>query len=89
MGSLDVDALFTSIPLNETIRISVDELFKNQNSVGNLTKKEFKTLLDLSCKNALFIFDDTYYHQIDGVAMGSPLVTPSHTLSSQCFYELI
>ena len=23
MGSLDVDALFTSIPLNETIRISV------------------------------------------------------------------
>ena len=73
MGSLDVDALFTSIPLNETIRISVDELFKNQNSVGNFTKKEFKTLLDLACKNALFIFDDTYYHQIDGVAMGSPL----------------
>ena len=73
MGSLDVDALFTIIPLDETIKISIDELFKDKILVNNLTKKEVKNLLDLACKNSLFIFDGVYYEQIDGVAMGSPL----------------
>ena len=41
--------------------------------VENLTKTEFKNLLDLACKNALFVFDGIHYHQIDGVAVGSPL----------------
>ena len=27
----------------------------------------------LACKNSLFVFYGTYYEQIDGVAMGSPL----------------
>ena len=73
MGSLDVDALFTSLPLDETIKISVDELFKDRDLVDKLSKREFKELLDLACKNSLFIFDGIYYNQIDGVAMGSPL----------------
>ena len=73
MGSLDVDALFTSIPLEETINICLDELYKNETLVSNFTKSELKTLLELATKNALFIFDNKYFHQIDGVAMGSPL----------------
>ena len=73
MGSLDVDALFTSIPLDETIKISVDSLFNDKNLVEGLTKSEFRKLLSLASKNSLFLFDGIYYFQTDGVAMGSPL----------------
>ena len=34
---------------------------------------EFQKLLSLASKNSLFVFDDVYYFQTDGVAMGSPL----------------
>ena len=51
----------------------MDELFKDRDLVDKLSKREFKELLDLACKNSLFIFDGIYYNQIDGVAMGSPL----------------
>ena len=73
MGSLDVDALFTSIPLNETISIGVKELFRNSNEVQKLSKKEVYDLLNLATKESLFIFNGDYYYQTDGVAMGSPL----------------
>jgi len=72
MGSLDVDALFTSIPLDETISICVNELYKDKDQVENLTKEEMRKLLELACKNTLFLFDGVYYNQIDGIAMGSP-----------------
>ena len=70
MGSLDVDALFTSIPLDETINICVEELFKDKILVNNLSKVDFKELLSLATKESLFIFDGVYYYQTDGVAMG-------------------
>ena len=59
--------------MEETINICLDELYKNETLVSNFTKSELKTLLELATKNALFIFDNKYFHQIDGVAMGSPL----------------
>ena len=73
MGSLDVEALFTNIPLNETIGICVDELFKDKIYVEKFNEKDIKSLLELASKNSLFIFDGVFYHQLDGVAMGSPL----------------
>ena len=38
-GSLDVDALFTSIPLEETIKISINELFKIKILLINLLRR--------------------------------------------------
>ena len=73
MGSLDVDALFTRIPLDETINIGVNELFKNSNEVSKLSKTDVHDLLNLATKELLFLFDGEYYYQTDGVAMGSPL----------------
>ena len=73
MGSLDVDSLFTNIPLEETIEICTNELFKESETVEGLSKTEFKELLSLATKDSHFIFDGTLYKQIDGVAMGSPL----------------
>ena len=73
MGSLDVDSLFTNIPLEETIEICTNELFKESQTVEGLSATEFKKLLSLATKDSHFIFDGTLYKQIDGVAMGSPL----------------
>ena len=70
MGSLDVDFLFTNIPLEETIEICTNELFKESDTVEGLSKTE---CLSLATKDSHFIFDGTLYKQIDGVAMGSPL----------------
>ena len=73
MGSLDIDSLFTNIPLEETIEICTNELFKESEIVEGLSKTEFKELLSLATKDSHFIFDGTLYKQIDGVAMGSPI----------------
>ena len=73
MGSLDVDSLFTNIPLEETIKICANELFKESETVEGLSKTEFKELLSLATKDSHFIFDGTLYKQIDGVTMGSLL----------------
>ena len=88
MGSLDVDALFTSIPLDETIDIGVNELFKDNNKINGLSKKDVIDLLNLATKDSLFLFDEDYYYQIDGVAMGSPL-GPTLANLFMSYYEQI
>ena len=73
MGSLDVDSLFTNIPLEETTEICTNEYFKESETIEGLSKTEFKELLSLATKNSHFIFDGTLYKQINGVPMGSLL----------------
>ena len=50
MGSLNVDSLFTNKPLEETIEICTNELFKESEIVEGLSKSEFKELLSLTIK---------------------------------------
>ena len=45
MASLDVDSLFTNIPLDETINIIIEKLFSENGTVHNLNKDQFKCLL--------------------------------------------
>ena len=73
MGPLDVDALFTSTPLDERITIGVEALYIHSSTVNKLSKKDVQDLLKLVIKESLFLFDGVYYYQTDGVAMGSPL----------------
>ena len=73
MASLDVDSLFTNIPLGETINIRTESFFNERDAVEDLNKSEFKELLSLTTKESYFIFNGLLYIQIDGVAMGSPL----------------
>ena len=70
MGSLDVDLLFTNIPLDGTIDICVNRLFENTNTVEDLKKSE---LLRLATKELYFIFSGLLCKQIDEVATDSPL----------------
>ena len=69
MGSLDTDSLFTNIPLEETIEICTNNLFKNSDVVHGLKKSEFKDLLSLATKESYFIFNNILYKQIDGIAI--------------------
>ena len=73
MASLDVDSLFTNIPLDETIEIVTKKVFAKKNKVNGLSRTDFRRLLALSTKGTVFLFDGCYYRQKDGVAMGSPL----------------
>ena len=73
MVSFDVESLFTNIPLDETINICADRVYQGKKKVKGLLKRQFKKLLTHATKSSCFLFNGTYYCQIDGVAMGSPL----------------
>ena len=77
MDSLDVDSLFTNIPLEESTEVCTNELFKESETIEGLSKTEFKELLSLATKDSHFIFDGTLYKQIDGVTMGPPSLGPT------------
>ena len=68
MASLDVESLFTNIPLEETIKICSDLLYKNQNLVNSLDKDNFEKLLKTALSNNYFLFDGKVYQQIEGVS---------------------
>ena len=59
--SLDVDSLFTNIPLEETIDICTNSLFENMEKVEGLSKIEFKELLSLATKESYLFFNGQLY----------------------------
>ena len=74
MLSFDVDNLFTNVPVNETIEMVLNKIYKkNQQSNMNLRREEMKHLLETAVKNVLFRFMNRTFIQVDEVAMGSPL----------------
>ena len=48
MVSLDVDSLFTHIPLDETIEICIKELFTDKDISNRLDKCQLKYLLTIA-----------------------------------------
>ena len=73
MGSLDIDSLFSNVPLDETIGICTQGLFENESTVYGLDKKEITEMLSLTTKKFIILFNMEFYSQIDSVAMGSLL----------------
>ena len=70
--SYDVCSLFTNIPLQETIETAAKFILEN-NPPLKVTKRELKQLFNFATKGTHFIFNGSFYDQIDGVSMGSPL----------------
>ena len=70
--SYDVTSLFTNIPLEETINIAIEVIFQNNPNI-NISQADLKKLFKIATAQTHFLFNDQYYDQIDGVAMGSPL----------------
>ena len=84
--SFDVSALFTSIPVPTALDI-INRLFTEhiedpeakdkygcsfrRNTIG-LEKDEVMSLLKLVLENCVFTFQDRFYKQLHGTAMGSP-----------------
>ena len=73
MSSLDVDSLFTNIPLDEVIDICVDCLYKANGNTPKIPNDVFCNLFNATTKKQFFMFNNKFYKQIDGVAMQSPL----------------
>ena len=65
VASLDVEFLFTNIPLEETIKNCVNDLFSNNFYSGKLSRKGLYELLKLSTTESSFIFDNKVSKQID------------------------
>ena len=64
--------LHWNLPLEETLNICLDKLYSLANPPA-LPRVVLCKLLEFATKKRHFLFDGKYYHQIDGVAMGSPL----------------
>ena len=52
MRSLDVDSLFTNIPLDETINICINTVYSEQDVIRGINKEEFRNLLLLTPKES-------------------------------------
>ena len=78
MASLNVESLFTSIPLNETINNCVSDLhFSDLNLYnGKLSKIDFFKLLETASRELFYTFDYLLYKQVAEVPVGSPLGSP-------------
>ncbi|XP_046397784.1 uncharacterized protein LOC124164498 [Ischnura elegans] len=64
--SFDIVSLFTNVPINDSIKI-VEKL------IDNGLPKDFPRLVEHCLRNSFFLWNDRYYEQSDGAAMGSPL----------------
>ena len=71
--SYDVTSFFINIPLQETIVIAINLIF-NHNPNLNKARKELKKVFLFVTSQTHFIFNSKFYNQIDGVAMGFPLI---------------
>ena len=73
LASFDVTSLFTNIPTEETIQITLDSLCDETDSFINLSRKELQKLLTLATSDNVFYFNSILYRQTNGMAMGSSL----------------
>ena len=69
LASLDEDSLFTSMSLDETTHMWVNKLFKYGQTVSGHNKQQISEMLSLTTTEKI-LFDQKYYNQIDGVAIG-------------------
>ena len=67
MASLDVDNLFTNIPLDKTIDICIDSLYNNDENTPKIPQDIFRNFLNTATKDLFFMFNNKFYREIDGV----------------------
>ena len=73
MCSFDVVSLFTNVPIDETIQICLDTLYRSDIKPPSISEGVLKKLLLKATCGVEFSYNDKMYRQKDGVAMGSPL----------------
>ncbi|XP_068235641.1 uncharacterized protein [Palaemon carinicauda] len=75
IASMDVESLFTNVPVDETIDFIADRVYRDETTPElNIPEQAIQTLLAICTKRAPFTTHRGHmYLQKDGVAMGSPL----------------
>ncbi|XP_066263270.1 uncharacterized protein [Branchiostoma lanceolatum] len=90
MVSYDVTALFTSTPIQEAVDV-IKERLKNDETLSertNLNVTQVVELLRFCLTSTYFIFKGTYYQQVEGAAMGSPVSPIVANLFMEHFEEV-
>ncbi|XP_076059538.1 uncharacterized protein LOC143036175 [Oratosquilla oratoria] len=74
IASLDVESLFTNVPVDETIDIILNRVYRSNRSIIDIPEDVLKSMLETCTKEAPFLSHrGKLFRQVDGVAMGSPL----------------
>ena len=75
MVSFDIKSLFTNIPVDFVTNIILKEIYGSDSTkkVYGLNKRQFKNLLMWTTKRTTLNFNGSFYEQIDGVGMESPI----------------
>ena len=71
--SYDVEALFTNVPIHDTINYILDEIYVRKKLPELCTRRIFKNLLLKLTTESTFMFNNRFYKQTDGCTMGGPL----------------
>ena len=74
IASLDVESLFTNVPVDTTISIILDRVYRSEIPPLDIPEHTLKAMLEVCTKEAPFLSHrGELFRQKDGVAMGSPL----------------
>ena len=75
LASLDVESLFTNVPVDATIDIIIDNVYNHPTlNPPQITQDVLRQLLKISTTQTPFnSVSGNIYQQIDGVSMGTPL----------------
>lgn len=82
--SLDVCSLYTSIPMELTKR-AIEKNWDQITTQTTLTKKEFMRGIQFALDSTYFSFQDEFYRQSEGLAMGEPL----SSVTAQLVMEMV
>ena len=72
LASFDIVNLYTNVPISETLEIAKN-LLLSKSTLNHETVDELINLTKVILEQNYFTFDNKYYLQRDGLAMGSPL----------------
>lgn len=75
MVSFDVKSLFTNVPVDEALQVIRSRL-EDDVSLDSRTTLSVDSIMELQTlclKTMYFSYEDSFYQQTDGAAMGSPL----------------
>ena len=73
--SYDVKALFTSVPIKPTLKI-IQKLLEEDQTLPQrttMTVNNITCLLEFCLSSTYFTFQEKFYEQVEGAAMGSPI----------------
>ena len=90
MLSFDVVSLFTRVPVDEALEVIAQQL-QHDYTLAERTTLEVEDICELTevcLKSTYFQYQDSYYEQTEGAAMGSPLSPIMANIYMEHFEEM-